>query len=190
MLGIGVHLGAQHDVGNLSNQGGSFLYEPQNSMLMGFSFKANMSFLFFRTGCDVSMMINRNQGLDSTAVDGVEYASFSYLAVPGFIGIRYPLKNAGEFYMGAGVAYFIGTGEVKLVASAESEDVDAIALGYGFVTGIEFQLLPFLHLYMEWEYFDARSDPVMKSDAALAWKDLHIDFSGHRILVGAMYYLL
>lgn len=191
MLGLGVHLGAHHDVGNMSNQDRNFLYDPQNSMLVGFSFKANMNFLFFRTGCDASMMLNRGNGLDNGTPTPpvIEYASFSYLAIPGFLGIRYPLKDVGEFYMGAGVAYFIGTGEVKLTAAASAEDIEAIALGYGFVTGIEFKLHQLLNLYMEWEYYDARSDPVMKTGTT-TWKDLHIDFSGHRVLLGAMYYLL
>ena len=187
IIGIGVHLGAHHDVGNLSGQDNNILHDPQNSLLAGFSLKANMAFLFFRTGCDVSMLANRSNVYDDTPV--IEHSSLSYLSLPAFLGVRYPLKDIGELYMGAGMAYFIGTGEVKLAASATADDVEAIALGYGFVTGIEFKLLQFLNLYMEWEYFDVRSDPVLTT-AGSTWDDFYIDFSGHRILVGAMYYLL
>lgn len=189
VLGLGVHLGLHHDVGNISNQDRNILQDPQNSMLAGFSFKLNLSIFFIRTGCDISSQINRGNVLDSTPPSAIEYTSLSYICLPGFLGIRYQLKDVGEFYMGAGMAYFLGAGEVKLAASATAEEVDASAYGYGLVTGIEFKLLQFLHLYMEWQYFDARSDPVLNTGAG-TWKDYYVDFSGHRILIGAMYFLL
>jgi len=186
-LGLGAHLGAHHDVGNMTNQNRSISQDPQNSLLVGFSFKANMYFLFFRTGCDASLTMNRGNVLDGS--DEIEYSSFSYLTLPAFAGLRFPLKEAGEFYMGAGIVYFIGQGEIMLDGASSAEDVEAIALGYGLVTGIEFKLLQLLRLYMEWEYFDARSEPVMKTEGN-TYDDFHMDFSGHRILIGVMYYII
>jgi hypothetical protein len=88
-----------------------------------------------------------------------------------------------------GPAYHIGEFTYKLAASASSDDTMVITLGYGFVTGIEFKLLSFAHVFMEWQYHDARSEAEINTEGN-TYNDYHVDFSGHRILLGAMYYLL
>ena len=186
MLGLGVHLGVHHDVGNPSGQDPDLIYEPQNSLLLGFSFKINMHFLFLRTGFDTAFLVNKAKVHETSG--SIESSSYKYIVVPAFIGIRYPLRNIGEFYMGAGVAYFLGTGNVTPLAGSR-EDVDATASGYGFITGIEFKFFPSIHLYMEWEYFDSRSEAELNT-AGESWDNYHVDFSGHRILLGAMYYII
>ena len=188
MLGLGVHFGLHHDVGNPSGQDPDLIYEPQNSLLLGFSFKINMYFLFLRTGFDAAFVINSSEVFETSG--NIEESSYNYIVVPAFIGIRYPLRNIGEFYMGAGVAYFMGTGKVKPVGAASSEDIDYMSSGYGFLTGIEFKFFPSIHLYMEWEYFDTRSSALLKTNPANSWKDYHADLSGHRLLIGAMYYII
>ncbi len=186
IVGLGAHVGVHHDVGNLSNQNRSISLDPQNSLLVGFSFKLNAYFFFLRTGCDAAFVINRGNVLDGS--DKIEHSSFSYLALPLFAGFRFPLKEAGEFYMGAGPAYFIGQGTIEL-DGGPSEDVETLSLGYGFVTGIEFKLLKLIRLYIEWEYFDARSEPVMNTEGG-SYDNFHLDFSGHRILLGVIYYII
>ncbi len=184
-IGLGVHIGAHHDVGNFSDQNPSAMTDPQNSLLLGFSFKANIGFVFLRTGFDYSYVLNRGKVLENS--DTVASYSIKYVCVPGFLGFRFPVRERGEFYMGAGMAYFITSGDVKL-ASGASEDISAISYGYGIITGIEFKLLPEVRLYMEWEYFDARSDAQVQTTGS--WKNYYVDYTGHRVLLGVMYYLL
>ncbi len=186
-IGLGLHVGIHHDVGNPSNQNRMMDYEPQNNALLGFSFKLNMYFLFVRTGCDVSFVLNKAK-VDNSS-DELEYISLGYISVPAFIGLRFPLRELGELYMGIGFAYHIGELKYKLGTSANSDETLMIASGYGFVTGIEFKLLPFARVFMEWQYHDARSEANINTEGN-TYNDYHVDFSGHRILLGAMYYLI
>ncbi|MCX7678328.1 MAG: hypothetical protein N2316_03835 [Spirochaetes bacterium] len=186
-IGIGLHGGLQNDTGNLSNQYRTIEYEPQNSALVGFSFKINMHFIFVRTGCDVAFVLNKSQIEDSTSQ--IESYSLRYVDVPGFVGFRFPLREVGEFYMGTGVVYYIGDVKYKLITSESSSETLAFARGWSFVTGIEFRIIPFARLYMEWQYHDSRSEAVINTEGN-TYNDHHIDFSGHRIFLGAMYYII
>lgn len=186
-IGLGMHAGLHHDVGNQSNQNRMMDYEVQNNVLLGFSFKVNMYFLFVRTGCDVSFVLNKAKVENSS--DELESMSLSYINVPAFLGLRFPLREMGELYMGMGISYHVGEMKYRLASASTSDDTLEVALGYGFVTGIEFKLFPFARIYMEWQYFDSRSDAAINTEGA-TYKDYHIDFSGHRIFLGAMYYII
>lgn len=186
-IGLGMHAGLHNDVGNQSNQNRMMDYEAQNNVLVGFSFKVNMYFLFVRTGCDVSFVLNKAKVENSS--DELESMSLSYINVPAFAGFRFPLREMGELYMGMGISYHIGEMKYKLASASESDETLGFALGYGFVTGIEFKLFPFARIYMEWQYYESRSEATIKTEGA-SYNDYHIDFSGHRILIGAMYYII
>ncbi len=187
ILGIGVHLGGQHDVGKLSDQESGMQTDPQNNLLAGISLKANMSFVFLRTGIDTTFLLNKGKVYEDSSQ--IKTSKLEYTAIPGFLGLRFPVKDMGEFYMGGGAAYFLGSGQI-VMADGTKEEINTTALGYGFITGIEFTLVSSMKIYMEWEYIDARSGAVMKTQTTYGWKNLHIDYTGHRILFGVMYYLI
>jgi opacity protein-like surface antigen len=185
-LGLGVHVGAHHNVGALTDQSPAAMTDPQNSLLLGFSLKVNMSFFFLRTGFDTTFTMNDGEVLEGS--DQIESYSIQYVVVPGFAGFRFPIRDRGEMYMGAGMAYFIADGEVTVAGA--SEDVSAINRGYGLLAGVEYRLLPDVHFYMEWQYYDAHSEALAKTQTSYTWDNYYLDYSGHRILLGVMYYML
>jgi len=187
-LGLGLHLGAQHNVGRLSDYNRNFEVEPQNSYLIGIAFKASYRFLFLRTGVDTSFILSRGEVLEnSDPSDPVERYRLSYTQVPCFIGLNFPVQDIGEFYMGGGIAYFLGSGTVT---AASSVDIEATALGYGFISGIQILITPAVRLYMEWQYLDARSEAVANTvTGPQTWDNFYVDFSGHRMMLGLMYYV-
>lgn len=187
-IGLGLHLGAHHNVGRLSDYNGGFDLDPQNNYLIGFAFKANYRFLFLRTGVDTSFILNKGRVLEnSDPNDPVQRYRITYTEIPCFIGLNFPVQDIGEFYMGGGIAYFIGNGTVT---TSTSTDIDATALGFGFITGIQIYITSTVRLYMEWQYLDARSEPVANTvTAPQTWDNYYIDFSGHRLLAGIMYYV-
>jgi opacity protein-like surface antigen len=187
VLGLGIHLGAHHNVGYVNEQDTSVLTDPQNSMLLGLALKVNAAFFFIRTGFDTTFLLNQGEVLENSGQ--VEKYKLNYVAIPLFLGLRFPVKDRGEFYMGGGMAYFLGSGEVTLTSGA-TEDISAVNYGYGFITGVQFIVLPDVRFYMEWEYFEARSEAVLKTQTANAWDNFYIDYTGHRIILGVMYYLL
>lgn len=186
-IGLGIHGGLQNDTGNLSNQYPTLEYESQNSALVGFSFKINMYFLFVRTGCDVAFVLNKAKIEDANSQ--LEWYSLRYIDVPSFAGLRYPLREMGEFYMGLGLIYCIGDVRYKLKTAESSSDTLAFARGWALLTGIEFRLFPFARLYMEWHFHDSRSEAVINTEGT-TYNNHYIDFSGHRIFLGMMYYLI
>jgi opacity protein-like surface antigen len=188
-FGVGFHAGGQYDVGMLASYNPSFQTDPQNSLLLGFALKANYSFLFLRAGIDTSFVINEGKVLEnSDPNDPIEEYSISYTGIPLFVGLNFPVQDVGEFYLGGGGAYFLGRGTVKYPGK---EDFEASALGYGFIAGIQLVLSPSFRLYIEWEYLDAKSEPVLNTvTAPQTWKNYYVDFTGHRFLLGLMYYVL
>ncbi|MCU0844683.1 MAG: outer membrane beta-barrel protein [Spirochaetes bacterium] len=189
-LGVGFHVGAHHDVGNMSSYNSGFEIEPQTSCILGVSFKANLDFLFLRTGVDIAFPLTGGDVLEnSDPTDPVEKYSISYTGLPLFLGINFPVFDIGEFYLGGGIAYFLATGTVT--HGGTEDDISASALGFGFIAGMQLRLTAATRLYMEWEYIDARSGATMNTSAAPAtWDNLYIDFTGHRILLGIMYYAM
>jgi opacity protein-like surface antigen len=188
-FGVGIHVGAHHNVGNMDSYDPSMQIKPQTSFLLGCAFKANLGFFFMRAGVDTSFVFSKGEVLEPSSTDTVTSYEIQYSQVPFFAGLRFPVQDVGEFYLGGGGAYLLATGTVKHPAK---EEISATAIGYGFLAGMQLTLTPNVRLYMEWEYIDARSAPVLATQVAPAdnWKNLYIDFTGHRILLGAMYYLL
>ncbi|TAL39265.1 MAG: hypothetical protein EPN93_02090 [Spirochaetes bacterium] len=188
-FGVGIHVGAHHNVGNLDSYDPAMQIKPQTSLLLGCSFKANLGFFFMRAGVDTTFVFSKGEVLEPSSNDTVTSYEIRYSQVPVFAGLSFPVQDVGEFYMGGGGAYLLATGTVKHPAK---EEISASAIGYGFLAGMQLTLTPNVRLYMEWEYIDARSAPVLATQPAPAdqWKNLYIDFTGHRILLGAMYYLI
>lgn len=188
-FGIGFHMGMQHDVGNISSYNSKLETDPQNNFIIGLAIKSNYKFLFIRTGVETTFLVNKGEVTgknDATDQDTISEYRISYMEVPAFIGINFPVQKVGEFYMGCGMAYFLATGSIT---HTSKEDISAYAFGYGFITGMQISINSIFRLYMEWNYTEARSGPIM-STTPTGWKNFSIDFSGHRIVIGIMYYMI
>jgi opacity protein-like surface antigen len=189
-FGLGLHVGYHHNVGEFSSYNPSFQMVPQNNMLVGLAIKASYRFIFLRTGCETSFMLHMGEVQENTDTnDTIETTRLRYTTIPGYIGLDFPIQDIGEFYMGCGVAWFLGNGTITVNGS--QKDLNAQAFGFGFITGIQLNLVYSLRLYVEWEYLEARSKPTMNTQTApQAWKNYSIDFTGHRFLLGIMYYVI
>jgi len=191
LFGVGVHIGAQHDVGNPTSYDPSIQVDPQNSLLMGLSSKLNLSPLFFRFGIDNTILINKGKVLDDNDLEEIEYYKINYTASSLFFGLLFPVRRIGKFYMGGGSTYFIGRGKIKIITDTSStEKIDTSAIGFGFITGIELNLASSIWFYCEWEYMDGKSKAILNADGTDNWKNFYLDFTGNRILLGIIYYLL
>ncbi len=188
-FGVGIHVGAHHNVGNLDSYDPTMQIKPQTDILVGCAFKTNLKFFFIRAGIDTTFLFTKGEVLEpSTNGDTTAEYRIQYSQVPCFAGLNFPVQDIGEFYMGGGIAYLLATGSVK---HGTKEDISASALGYGFLCGMQLNITSFIKLYMEWEYIDARSKPMMATQPSVStWKNMYVDFTGHRMLIGAMYYLL
>lgn len=187
ILGIGIHLGGHYNVGNINSQQPDILVESQTNLLLGLSLKTNFYFLFVRTGVDGTFLLNKGRVLEGS--DQIQNYKIQYMSVPGFIGLRFPLKDSGECYIGGGIAYLWSYGSVK-VRGYPSYDLNSSALGYGFLCGISLSFPVYVQLYLEWQYIDARTAAVIKTQSGYDWKNFYIDFTGHRFFVGVIYYAI
>ncbi|MGB4270185.1 MAG: outer membrane beta-barrel protein [Spirochaetota bacterium] len=191
-FGVGIHVGGQHDVGDLTSFYPPAQTDPQNSVIFGVAIRLSIPFFFIRTGGDASFTINKGTVLEDQATVGVDEYNVKYTMLPLYAGLQFPLRDRGVFYLGGGVSYFYGTGSV-ILSSGTSEDIETTAFGTGFLAGMQLHVTSSFSLYMEWMYVDARSKPVIATTGtynANNYKDLFIDYSGHRIMVGVMYYVL
>ena len=191
-FGVGIHIGGQHDVGDLTTFYPTAQTEPQNSVIFGVAIRLSVPFFFIRTGGDASFTFDKGKVLEDQATVGVNEYNVQYTMLPLYAGLQFPLGDRGAFYLGGGVSYFYGTGSVKL-SDNSSQDINATAFGAGFLAGMQLHVTSSFSLYMEWIYVDARSKPVITTTGtynANNYKDLFIDYSGHRIMIGVMYYVL
>ncbi len=188
-IGFGLHIGAQHDVGNFSSNDPSLQIDPQNNYFLGFSGKTNFICFFAKFGIDTTVMINRGEVLENSSGE-IESIKIHYVSIPFFLGFNYRILDVGNFYMGPGISYLLGRGRITSTTPALSEDIDTSAWGLGFISGIELDLTTSTRFYFEWEYLDGRSVAVQQTQTTDNWKNYYIDFTGHRILFGIMYYVL
>ena len=190
--GIGIHLGAHHDVGDITTFYPDAKTDPQNSILFGIAVRLSVPYFFIRTGADTSFTLNKGKVLEDEAAVGVKSYNVKYAMIPFYAGLQFPLLDKGVFYLGGGISYFYGTGNVRL-SDGSSKDIDATCLGTGFLAGIQLHITSSTSLYMEWMYVDAQSDPVITTTGTLnpnGYEDLFINYGGHRIMLGVMYYVL
>ena len=196
IIGVGLHLGGQHNTGNIDSFYQYAQADPQNSMFVGVAFKFSAPFAFLRTGVDNSFAINKGNVLEDQSIsgahtnEGLDTYQLSYTAIPAFVGLQFPLQDKGVFYLGGGIAYFLGTGKVKSEASGTSEDISATALAFGFISGMQLHLTRKISLYMEWEYLEGRSKPVAQTDSLSTYENFYVDYTGHRLQLGLMYFVL
>lgn len=196
MVGIGIHVGFQQNVGSLRGYSydPTIEYDPQNNIFLGASFKFNIRFFMLRTGVDSSFLMNKGSRPDDST--NISTYNVQYTAIPVFIGMIFPILSRGEFYMGGGGAYITGTGTIKSAGSTEEEDLSVTAEAYGVMAGIQLETVSSIRIYLEWQYLNGRSKPLRKTRAAPYdinnpdWKDYYVDYTGHRILVGVMYYII
>jgi opacity protein-like surface antigen len=186
---VGIHLGLQHDVGNLDSYDSSIQSDPQNNYFLGISFKTNFSFIFARFGADTTFLINRGKVYESSGNEKIEYSKIHYVSLPFFLGYNFKVQDVGNFYMGPGLSYFIARGTVT-TSTGISEDINASGWGYGFIAGIEYKLSSKLDFYFEWEYLNGRSGPVVGTQSGYTWENFYVDFTGHRFVLGIRYYLI
>lgn len=196
-IGVGLHLGGHHNTGNIDSFYQGAQVDPQNSLFVGISFKFAAPFAFLRTGADTSFVLNKGNVLEDTSLsggsrEGLDTYELNYTMVPLFVGLQFPLQNRGVFYLGGGGAYFLGTGEIKSEASGTSESITATALAFGFISGMQLHITDTISLYMEWEYLNGRSKPVTQTDTAATndMENFYVDYTGHRLQLGMMYYIL
>jgi opacity protein-like surface antigen len=188
-LGVGFQLGMQHDVGNISSYNSKLETDPQNNFLIGLAIKADYKLLFLRTGVGTTILMNKGEVTgknDPTDTDTISQYRISYMDVPAYIGMNFPVQTVGEFYMGCGMNFFLATGSIT---HTSKQDISAYAFGYGFILGMQININSIFRLYMEWTYTEGRTGPIM-STTTNAWKNFTIDFSGNRIVLGIMYYII
>ena len=189
LLGAGIHIGGHYDVGMVGSYNPDFKVNPQLNLLAGFALKAEYRFLFLRTGIDTAMAVNKGRVMDNTASTGstdlIQSYKIIYTAIPCFAGLAFPIHDVGEFYLGGGAAYFLGRGRVT---SSAGQSFKTEAFGPGVLAGVQISLTPSFRVYIEWEYIDARSGAAVNTQTAIGWKNFYADFTGHRLMLGLMYY--
>ncbi len=189
-IGFGLHIGAQHDVGNFGSNDPSIQIDPQNNYFLGFSSKSNFfSFLFIKLGVDSTLLINKGEVLENSSAE-IESLKIHYVSIPLFLGFNYKIMDVGNFYMGPGLAYLLGRGRITCTAPALSDDIDTNTWGYGFIAGIELELTSSIRFYFELEYLDGRSTAVQQTQSSNEWKNFYINYSGPRLILGIMYYVI
>ncbi len=189
MVGFGLNLGVQHNVGNYASDDSSILLDPQNNYFVGISGKINVICLFARFGVDITYPINRGKVLEDSGSD-IESYSIQYISVPLFLGFNYQILDIGNFYMGPGGAYILGSGKINYYDTSLSDEIDTSAWGIGFISGVELELSKSIRFHFEWEYIDGRALSVQQSQTDNNWKDLYIDYTGHRLIIGLIYYVI
>ena len=188
-VSFGFHVGAQHNVGMLESYDPAIQIDPQNNYFLGISSKLNFAPLFIRFGIDIAFMINDGEVLENSSTE-IESTKIQTISSPFFFGYNYHVLDIGNFYMGPGLSYIFGRGRIISKTPALSDDINATSLAFGFVAGIEFELSPVFRFYFEWNYLDGRSEPVQQTQTTDNWDNFYIDFSGHRILFGVLYYII
>lgn len=187
--GIGFHLGLHHNVGNMGSQNPGIKIDPQNNYFLGFTCRSNLGLGFIKFGADTTFLINRGEVLDNSNEE-ISSVKIHYLTIPLFAGFNYQVLDVGKFYMGPGVSYFMASGRVSSSTASLSDDISTTAWGLGFVGGVELNLTSHMRFYFEWQYFSGNSEPVQQTQSTYEWDDFSVDFTGHRILFGFMYYLI
>ena len=188
LFGIGVYVGAQQDIGNLNSYYPNIQIDPQNNLLLGFSFKANLYCFFVKSWVDTTFFINRGEVQENS--DEMEYIKIHYASIPIFAGLTFPILYTSEFYMGGGAASFLGRGKIKCSSSNSVDEFDTNTWGIGLLAGIGLDISLSVRCYIEWEYLDGRSEPVSQTQLTYNWQNYYVDFTGHRIIIGIMYYLI
>lgn len=179
-ISAGAYAGYHYDAGNFSS---SKVIDKtvQQNIAAGAIFKTDFSFIFFRTGLEISYpFIKGDYG------DNIHKTAVSYLEVPLYAGIVLPVRNYGSVYMGGGGSYLFGYGNIK--TSSSKVKISEQLFGYGMIAGLETEIYSRVSFFMEWAYVASKSSPVAAFDASNAYSDYYVDFTGHRLRAGFLYH--
>ncbi|MCP4131230.1 MAG: outer membrane beta-barrel protein [bacterium] len=185
-IGVGAQVGFQYDVGNLESRPG-IETEAQSNILLGAFVKIDRGPLFMRTGADHTFSLGAGKVLNSSA-GKLSKTNIQYTSIPLYLGVNFPVRDKGKFYIGMGGTYLLGRGNVT--TSAGVTTISDWAYGPGFLAGIQLRVGDSIRFFMEWEYLSAKTDPVVNIDTGSTWKDFSVDFTGHRIHLGMLYYII
>ncbi len=185
-VGVGGYAGLQYDVGNLSGQKGAD-FEGQHNAIAGVIMKLDRDPLFFRTGANRTFLIAEGKVLNNS-MGTLESLNIQYTSIPLYAGLNFRIRDRGKFYIGFGVAFIMGSGEVK--TTNEKVKINENDFATGFMTGVQLRVGNNSRVFAEWEYLSGRTRPVINTSTTNAWKDFSVDYSGHRIYIGASYYIL
>jgi opacity protein-like surface antigen len=185
-VGIGGHAGLQYDVGNLGEQKGAD-FEGQHNVILGVTLKLDRDPLFFRTGADRTILFAKGKVLNNS-IGTLESVNIQYTAIPMYAGLNFRIRDRGKFYIGFGLVFIIGSSELK--TTAEKVKVNENDFATGFLTGVQLRVGNNIRVFAEWEYLSGRTGPVVNTSTTNTWKDFSVDYTGHRIYIGASYYVL
>jgi opacity protein-like surface antigen len=185
-IGVGGHAGLQYDVGNLSGQKGAD-FKGQHNVILGVTLKLDRDPLFFRTGADRTLLLAKGEVLNNS-IGTLESVNIQYTSIPLYAGLNFRIRDRGKFYIGFGIVYIMGSGEVK--TTAEKVKINETDFGTGFLTGVQLRVGNNTRVFAEWEYISGRTKPVINTSSTNTWKDFSVDYTGHRIYIGASYYIL
>jgi opacity protein-like surface antigen len=184
-VGIGGRAGLQYDVGNLGEQQGAD-YEGQHNIILGVILKLDRDPLFFRTGADRTILFAKGKVLNNS-IGTLEKLNIQYTAIPLYAGLNFRIRDRGKFYIGYGFVYIMGSG--KLETTAEKVTINENDFATGFLTGVQLRVGNNIRVFAEWEYLSGRTRPVINTSTTNSWKDFSVYYTGHRIYVGASYYI-
>ena len=105
-----VTAGYQYDVGNMNDRRG-IEGDVQQNAAPGVLFKLDMSAFFIRTGAEFSYPFEK--GRVSSSVYNIEQTVVYFIEVPVYAGLRFPIRDFGEIYIGGGGSYIFSMGRVK-----------------------------------------------------------------------------
>lgn len=179
-ISAGMTAGYHYDAGNFVSRQGVHRTVQQN-ISAGAVFKIDFNCIFFRSGLDISYpFVKGKYGGD------IGKTKVSYLEVPLYIGIVFPIRNYGSVYMGGGGSYLFGFGDIK--TSTGNVKISEQLFGYGMITGLETEINSRVSFIMEWGYVVSKSSPVAASDSSDPYNDYYVDFTGNRIRAGFLYH--
>ncbi len=176
----GITAGYQYDVGNMNDRRG-IEGDVQQNAAPGVLFKLDMSAFFIRTGAEFSYPFEK--GRVSSSVYNIEQTVVYFIEVPVYAGLRFPIRDFGEIYIGGGGSYIFSMGRVK--TSSGRETLSEQLFGFGIIAGLEYSLFVDVTLLFEWEYLSCTGSPAASSGAT--YDDYTVDYSGSRFRMGLTY---
>ncbi len=185
-VGVGGHAGLQYDVGNLSGQKGAD-FEGQHNVILGVTLKLDRDPVFFRTGADRTILFSKGKVLNNS-IGTLESVNIQYTSIPLYAGLNFRIRDRGKFFMGFGLVFIMGSGELE--TTTEKVKIKENDFGTGFLTGVQLRAGNNIRIIAEWEYISGRTGPVINTSTTNTWKDFSVDYTGHRIYIGASYYIL
>jgi len=179
---FGLTGGYHYDVGRMNEKKG-IEGDVQQNVALGALFKIDLGPMFARSGVDFSYPFEK--GRVSASVYDIEKTAVYFTEVPLYAGLRFPIRDFGEVYLGGGGAYVFSSGEIK--TSAGDVSVSEQLFGFGIIGGIQYDLSSTVYFVLEWEYISLSGVPLVSTGGT--YKDYSFDYGGSRVRIGAAYRL-